>query len=89
MVRLPPPEGWETDVGQSRVTKDDLFRNSVDSPLAESAREGFERLDYWNPDGKYYFAGDIRRHPEPEEAVFEVRPGASPGLGTGATPADD
>jgi uncharacterized protein (DUF1684 family) len=70
MVSIPPPRGWEDATARHRAAKDDQFRRPDSSPLLPAAVETFSGLDYWEPDARFYFAGDVHRYAEPER--FEI-----------------
>lgn len=67
MIRLQPPDNWTELLRVAREAKDVEFRTDPETPLVEEHRAGFEGLDYWPPDGSYYFVGPINFYAEPQQ----------------------
>jgi uncharacterized protein (DUF1684 family) len=75
MVSIPPPAAWERWLEQGRALRDEDFRTSSSSPLLAEDRESFDGLDYWAPDSRYYFAGDLHRYAEPQRFTMMTTAG--------------
>ncbi len=66
MVNVPPVEGYEQRIVELRGQRDSYFATDPASPLLPDEREGFEGLDYYEPDRSMYFVGDLQLYREPE-----------------------
>jgi len=67
MSAVPPPQGWNGALLEQRAAKDENFRADPETPLLAEEVAGFEGLEYWPPDRKYYFAGRVNMYFEPEK----------------------
>ena len=59
MVPILPPGNWEAELQQSRLRKDESFRQSPDTPLLAVDVQAFGGLEYWAPDPAYHYAGPL------------------------------
>lgn len=66
LLRLPPPPGWEEGIAAERRGKDEFFRTSEQTPLPAAALGAFPGLEYWGPDPRYYFAGELHAYADPQ-----------------------
>jgi hypothetical protein len=66
MSAVPPPEGWDGELLEQRAAKDETFRTDPQTPLLAGEVAGFEGLEYWPPDPKFYFVGRVNMYFEPE-----------------------
>ena len=70
MVPIPPPADWAEQLAGSRASKDEYFRSDPETPLLAQDVPGFGGLEYWDPDPRYYFVGQVHLYVQPER--FEV-----------------
>lgn len=49
---------------ETRQTKDKYFKEDPDSPLLDEDKGSFARLNYYEPDSKYKFTGQIQKYEE-------------------------
>ncbi len=54
--------GYREQINQERKEKDEIFRNSEDSPLTQEQKEVFKSLSYFPVSEKYIVRGDFRRN---------------------------
>jgi uncharacterized protein (DUF1684 family) len=59
-------EVWKKEIAESRTAKDLQFASASDSPIADSVRESFHGLSYFEPDPKYKVTATLERLPVPE-----------------------
>jgi len=67
MVNIPPRDGYDRRLAESREQRDDYFANSPGSPLLQEERGTFKGLEYYETDESLYFVGDVKIYVEPEE----------------------
>lgn len=77
MEAVPPPDGWEQAVLESRAEKDRDFRLDPDSPIPPERREAFDGLGYWPVDPAYRLEGPLLPYPEPEPFTIITTTGKS------------
>jgi uncharacterized protein (DUF1684 family) len=70
MVAIEPPEGWEQMILEHRAAKDAEFKTDPETPLRVEDIPGFEGLDYWRPDPRYYFVGRVNLYYDPERLTL-------------------
>ncbi|MFC4358709.1 DUF1684 domain-containing protein [Halobium salinum] len=63
---------WRSDLQTHRDEKDEFLREHPHSPLPEGEREGFEGLDYFDPDPAYRFELDLQEADEKETLTVET-----------------
>lgn len=51
---------------ESREAKDKFFKEDPDSPLLDEDKGSFSELNYYEPDSKYKFTGQIQKYEEQE-----------------------
>ena len=79
MVRIAPPDPWAATLAEARERKDAYFRADPGSPLLAQDLGAFRGLDYWAPDPRFYFVGQVHLYVTPERFELattsgEVRP---------------
>jgi uncharacterized protein (DUF1684 family) len=65
-----PPAGWEEELAQWRRDKDDMFRNSPNSPLHDSFKAAFAGLDYYPVDPSLRYEGKLAIDPRPARQII-------------------
>ncbi len=75
LLHIPPPDSWVEDLAIARDDRDAYFGTSAETPLLAEDREGFDGLDYWEPDPDYYLVGSVRFYAEPEELTLATTAG--------------
>ena len=66
LLHIPPPDSWVEDLAIARDDRDAYFGTSAETPLLAEDREGFDGLDYWEPDPDYYLVGSVRFYADAE-----------------------
>lgn len=63
---------WRRRLTDNRAEKDRFFAEHPQSPIPPEQREGFEGLDYYDPDPAYRVAAAVELHDEPEPVTMET-----------------
>jgi len=69
-------EEWREELAAHRVEKDDFFADHPQSPIPPEERDGFDGLDYFDPDPDYRVPATVETHDEPEPVEMDVSAGA-------------
>jgi len=56
----------KNNYSESREAKDKFFKEDPDSPLLDEDKGSFSELNYYEPDSKYKFTGQIQKYEEQE-----------------------
>jgi hypothetical protein len=72
----PVSAGYEEEVLAGRSDKDEMFKNSDDSPLTDEQRGEFRSLSYFPVAGKYKVKGEFRRDPEQRIVKMAITDGS-------------
>lgn len=75
MAQVPPGEGWAESIAERRAAKDLQFGEDPSSPLLADDMEGFQGLEYWDPDPAYYFVGPVNYHYQPKRFTIVTTTG--------------
>ncbi|WP_336024798.1 DUF1684 domain-containing protein [Halobellus salinisoli] len=59
----------------NRREKDDFFGSHSQSPIPPADREGFDGLDYFEPDPAYRVEAGVTKHDDPEPVPMETNTG--------------
>jgi len=68
-------EDYEAELRRNRREKDEFFGEHPQSPIPPEKRDGFEGLNYFEPDPDYRVEATVRTHAEPEPVVMETTAG--------------
>jgi uncharacterized protein (DUF1684 family) len=69
-------EAWREELESHRAEKDGFFADHPQSPIPPEEREGFDGLDYFEPDPTYRVTATVETHDEPEPVELDVSAGA-------------
>jgi hypothetical protein len=65
-------DDWRAALVDRRAEKDAYLADHPHSPLPADEREGFEGLDYYDPDPDYRYVLDLETADDPERVVVET-----------------
>lgn len=71
----PTSEGYAQKVEQERLEKNEMFKNSEDSPLTEEQLDIFESLTYFSIAEKYKVKADFQRNPREQKIKMAITDG--------------
>ena len=66
---------WHEELLSHREQKDDFFAEHPQSPIPPEDREGFDGLDYFDPDADYRVTATVEAHDEPDPVEMDVSAG--------------
>ena len=66
---------WAAELDENREEKDQFFAEHPQSPVSPDDRDGFEGLDYFDPDPDYRVTATVRVHDDPEPVEMETTNG--------------
>jgi uncharacterized protein (DUF1684 family) len=72
----PSSEGYVQKVEQQRLEKNEMFKNSEDSPLTEEQLDIFETLTYFPIAEKYKVKADFQRNPRGQKIKMAITDGS-------------
>jgi uncharacterized protein (DUF1684 family) len=71
----PTSEGYAQKVEQERLEKNEMFKNSEDSPLTDEQLDIFESLTYFPIAEKYKVKADFQRNPREQKIKMAITDG--------------
>jgi hypothetical protein len=63
---------WRSELESHREEKDRIFSLADQSPIPEEDRDGFDGLEYFEPDPSYRVTATVTTHDEPETVELTV-----------------
>jgi len=66
---------WAERLRQNRQEKDDFFAEHPQSPIPPAERDGFDGLDYFDPDPEFRVDAAVTVHDDPEPVEMETTNG--------------
>ncbi|WP_436346286.1 DUF1684 domain-containing protein [Natronorubrum sp. FCH18a] len=66
---------WREELESKRAEKDDFFAEHPQSPIPPEERDGFDGLDYFEPDSTYRVTATVERHDDPEVVLMDTTAG--------------
>lgn len=63
---------WVAALDREREQKDQFYAEHPHSPIPEAHRDGFDGLQYYDPDPAYRFELSLERHEDPEIITVET-----------------
>ncbi|ELY35961.1 DUF1684 domain-containing protein [Natronorubrum tibetense] len=68
-------ERWREELESKRTEKDDFFAEHPQSPIPPEERDGFDGLEYFDPDPTYRVTATVERHDDPEVVLMDTTAG--------------
>ncbi|WP_440772378.1 DUF1684 domain-containing protein [Natronorubrum sp. DTA28] len=68
-------ERWREELESKRAEKDDFFAEHPQSPVPPEERDGFDGLEYFDPDATYRVTATVERHDEPDVVLMDTTAG--------------
>jgi len=68
-------DDWVSQLRKNRAEKDDFFAEHPQSPIPPDEREGFEGLNYFDPDPDYRIKATVEIHDDPEPVEMDTSDG--------------
>jgi len=66
---------WRERLESNRREKDDFFADHPQSPIPPEDRDGFDGLDYFDPDREYRVTAEVTVHDQPDPVPMETTAG--------------
>ncbi|WP_049899094.1 DUF1684 domain-containing protein [Natrinema sp. J7-1] len=66
---------WRTALESKRAEKDEFFAEHPQSPIPPNERDGFEGLEYFDPDPTYRVTATATTHDDPEVVLLDTTAG--------------
>ena len=68
-------EEWQIALVEMRIEKNEAFADTADTPLRAEDLDGFEGLNYYNPDQQFRFRVELEREARPDTVWLAKRRG--------------
>ncbi|UIO99476.1 DUF1684 domain-containing protein [Halobaculum sp. CBA1158] len=72
-----PDDEWVSQLREMRAEKDEFFASDPQSPLDPAHSDGFDGLDYFDPNPAYRVEADVTVHDDLETTELTVRNGTA------------
>ena len=75
MSTIDDVDQWRAELESKRAEKDEFFATHQQSPIPPEERDGFDGLDYFEPDADYRVTATAEVHEDPEVVLMDTTAG--------------